>query len=250
MSEFMEKHSVSKLIGSPPGYVGHEEGGQLTERVKRAPYSVLLFDEIEKAHPDIFNILLQVFEDGILTDGLGNTVDLKNSIIIMTSNIGARFIQKKGALGFQGSTEVSRTKMEEMVMSSVRQTFNPEFINRLDEIIVFDELGDDELMEVVQLQVDQINRTMANHGFIVRLTDEARRWLVNKTCADRSYGARPIRRALQKYVEDPLSESLIQGHLASASLVEMFVEGEELNFRPFTIDESGNEQPCELALTQ
>ena len=250
MSEFMEKHSVSKLIGSPPGYVGHEEGGQLTERVKRAPYSVLLFDEIEKAHPDIFNILLQVFEDGILTDGLGNTVDLKNSIIIMTSNIGARFIQKKGALGFQGSTEVSRAKMEEMVMSSVRQTFNPEFINRLDEIIVFDELGDDELMEVVQLQIDQINRTMANHGFIVRLTDEARRWLVNKTCADRSYGARPIRRALQKYVEDPLSESLIQGHLASASLVEMFVEGEELNFRPFTIDESGNEQPCELALTQ
>ena len=250
MSEFMEKHSVSKLIGSPPGYVGHEEGGQLTERVKRAPYSVLLFDEIEKAHPDIFNILLQVFEDGILTDGLGNTVDLKNSIIIMTSNIGARFIQKKGALGFQGSTEVSRAKMEEMVMSSVRQTFNPEFINRLDEIIVFDELGDDELMEVVQLQIDQINRTMANHGFIVRLTDEARRWLVNKTCADRSYGARPIRRALQKYVEDPLSESLIQGHLVSASLVEMFVEGDELNFRPFTIDESGNEQPCELALTQ
>ncbi|HSV33686.1 MAG TPA: ATP-dependent Clp protease ATP-binding subunit [Pyrinomonadaceae bacterium] len=250
MSEFMEKHSVSKLIGSPPGYVGHEEGGQLTERVKRAPYSVLLFDEIEKAHPDIFNILLQVFEDGILTDGLGNTVDLKNSIIIMTSNIGARFIQKKGALGFQGSTEVSRGKMEEMVMSSVRQTFNPEFINRLDEIIVFDELGDDELMEVVQLQIDQINRTMANHGFIVRLTDEARRWLVNKTCADRSYGARPIRRALQKYVEDPLSESLIRGHLGSASLVEMFVEGDELNFRPFTIDESGNEQPCELALTQ
>src|SRR6266568_4545746 len=250
MSEFMEKHSVSKLIGSPPGYVGHEEGGQLTERVKRAPYSVLLFDEIEKAHPDIFNILLQVFEDGILTDGLGNTVDLKNSIIIMTSNIGARFIQKKGALGFQGSTEVSRAKMEEMVMSSVRQTFNPEFINRLDEIIVFDELGDDELMEVVQLQIDQINRTMANQGFIVRLTDEARRWLVNKTCADRSYGARPIRRALQKYVEDPLSESLIQGHLVSASLVEMFVEGDELNFRPFTIDESGNEQPCELALTQ
>src|SRR6266542_3484745 len=250
MSEFMEKHSVSKLIGSPPGYVGHEEGGQLTERVKRAPYSVLLFDEIEKAHPDIFNILLQVFEDGILTDGLGNTVDLKNSIIIMTSNIGARFIQKKGALGFQGSTEVSRAKMEEMVMSSVRQTFNPEFINRLDEIIVFDELGDDELMEVVQLQIDQINRTMANHGFIVRLTDEARRWLVNKNCADRSYGARPIRRALQKYVEDPLSESLIQGHLVSASLVEMFVEGDELNFRPFTIDDSGNEQPCELALTQ
>ncbi len=141
MSEFMEKHSVSKLIGSPPGYVGHEEGGQLTERIKRAPYSVLLFDEIEKAHPDIFNILLQVFEDGILTDALGNTIDFKNAIIIMTSNIGARFIQKKGTMGFQGSTDTSRGKMEEMVMSAARQTFNPEFINRLDEIIIFDQLG-------------------------------------------------------------------------------------------------------------
>jgi ATP-dependent Clp protease ATP-binding subunit ClpC len=130
MSEFMEKHSVSKLIGSPPGYVGHEEGGQLTERIKRSPYSVLLFDEIEKAHPDIFNVLLQVFEDGILTDALGNTVDFKNTIIIMTSNIGARFIQKRGALGFQATAADSREKLEEMVMSAVRQTFNPEFINR------------------------------------------------------------------------------------------------------------------------
>ena len=213
MSEFMEKHSVSKLIGSPPGYVGHEEGGQLTERIKRSPYSVLLFDEIEKAHPDIFNILLQVFEDGILTDALGNTVDFKNVIIIMTSNIGARFIQKKGALGFQANVDASREKMEEMVMSSVRQTFNPEFINRLDEIIIFDELVDKELLEVVQLQVDQMNRTMSRHGFEVRLSEEAKRWIVDKTCADHSYGARPLRRALQKHVEDPLSEALIQGQL-------------------------------------
>jgi len=249
MSEFMEKHSVSKLIGSPPGYVGHEEGGQLTERVKRSPYSVLLFDEIEKAHPDIFNILLQVFEDGILTDALGNTIDFKNTIIIMTSNIGARFIQKKGAMGFQGSNDVSRTKMEEMVMSSVRQTFNPEFINRLDEIIVFDELGDEELLDVLQLQVDQINSTMSNHGFIVRLADDAKRWIVNKTCADRSYGARPLRRALQKYVEDPLSEALIQGQLGDASLVEMFVDGVALNFRSITIDEAGVEQTGDLVVT-
>jgi ATP-dependent Clp protease ATP-binding subunit ClpC len=249
MSEFMEKHSVSKLIGSPPGYVGHEEGGQLTERIKRSPYSVLLFDEIEKAHPDIFNILLQVFEDGILTDALGNTIDFKNTIIIMTSNIGARFIQKKGAMGFQGSSDVSRTKMEEMVMSSVRQTFNPEFINRLDEIIVFDELGDEELLDVLQLQVDQINSTMSNHGFIVRLADDAKRWIVNKTCADRSYGARPLRRALQKYVEDPLSEALIQGQLGEASLVEMFVDGVDLNFRSITIDEAGVEQAGDLLVT-
>jgi ATP-dependent Clp protease ATP-binding subunit ClpC len=240
MSEFMEKHSVSKLIGSPPGYVGHEEGGQLTERVKRAPYSVLLFDEIEKAHPDIFNILLQVFEDGILTDALGNTVDFKNVIIIMTSNIGARFIQKKGALGFQGSADVSRDKLEEMVMSAVRQTFNPEFVNRLDEIIIFDELGDEELLEVVQLQIEQINRTMARHGFEVRLSEEAKRWIVKKTCADRTYGARPLRRALQKHVEDPLSEALIQGQLTHASVIEMFVEGDDLNYRPVGLEETGD----------
>ena len=236
MSEFMEKHSVSKLIGSPPGYVGHEEGGQLTERIKRSPYSVLLFDEIEKAHPDIFNILLQVFEDGILTDALGNTVDFKNAIIIMTSNIGARFIQKKGTLGFQANTDASREKMEEMVMSSVRQTFNPEFINRLDEIIIFDQLVDGELLEVVQLQVEQINRTMMRHGFEVRLSADAKRWIVDKTCADRSYGARPLRRALQKYVEDPLSEALIQGQLTGSSLVEVFLSGDELDFRPAGIE--------------
>ncbi len=236
MSEFMEKHSVSKLIGSPPGYVGHEEGGQLTERIKRSPYSVLLFDEIEKAHPDIFNVLLQVFEDGILTDALGNAVDFKNAIIIMTSNIGARFIQKKATMGFQGTNDASREKMEEMVMSAVRQTFNPEFINRLDEIIIFDELVNDELLDVIQLQVEQINKTMGRHGFEVRLTAEAKKWIVEKTCADRSYGARPLRRALQKYVEDPLSEALIQGQLEDVSLIEMFLDGNELNYRPIGIE--------------
>ncbi len=168
----------------------------------------------------------------------------------MTSNIGARFIQKRGTLGFQGSADVSRTKLEEMVMNAVRQTFNPEFINRLDEIIVFDELGDNELMDVLQLQIDQINDTMSSHGFIVRLADDAKRWILNKTCADRSYGARPLRRALQKHVEDPLSEALIQGHLADASLVEMFVDQNTLNFRSITIDENGAEQVNDLLLTQ
>jgi ATP-dependent Clp protease ATP-binding subunit ClpC len=240
MSEFMEKHSVSKLIGSPPGYVGHEEGGQLTERIKRSPYSVLLFDEIEKAHPDIFNVLLQVFEDGILTDALGNTVDFKNTIIIMTSNIGARFIQKKGTLGFQANTDSSREKMEEMVMSSVRQTFNPEFINRLDEIIIFDQLLDDDLLEVVQLQIEQMNRTLTSRGLEIRLTDEAKRWVVKKTCADRSYGARPLRRALQKYVEDPLSEALIQGQLSEITIVEVFQDGDELNYRPVGVEDGAD----------
>ena len=240
MSEFMEKHSVSKLIGSPPGYVGHEEGGQLTERIKRSPYAVLLFDEIEKAHPDIFNVLLQVFEDGILTDALGNTIDFKNTIIIMTSNIGARFIQKRGALGFQATADASREKMEEMVMSAVRQTFNPEFINRLDEIIIFDQLLDDELLEIVSLQVEILNKTLRRRGLEVRLTEEARRWIVAKTCSDRSYGARPLRRALQKYVEDPLSEALIQGTLGDATLIEVFQRGGELNYRPAGVKEPGD----------
>ncbi|MDT5271317.1 MAG: ATP-dependent Clp protease ATP-binding subunit ClpC [Acidobacteriota bacterium] len=240
MSEFMEKHSVSKLIGSPPGYVGHEEGGQLTERIKRSPYAVLLFDEIEKAHPDIFNVLLQVFEDGILTDAIGNTVDFKNAIIIMTSNIGARYIQKKGTMGFQASADASREKMEEMVMNEVRHTFNPEFINRLDEIIIFDQLLDDELLEIVGLQVDQLNKTLARRGLEVRLTDEAKRWIVEKTCGDRSYGARPLRRAIQKYVEDPLSEALIQGSLAATSIVEVYPDGNELTYRSAGVEEPGD----------
>ncbi|MCA1555702.1 MAG: ATP-dependent Clp protease ATP-binding subunit, partial [Acidobacteria bacterium] len=241
MSEFMEKHSVSKLIGSPPGYVGHEEGGQLTERIRRSPYSVLLFDEIEKAHPDIFNVLLQVFEDGILTDALGNTVDFKNTIIIMTSNIGARFIQKRGALGFQAHAIDSREKLEEMVMSSVKQTFNPEFINRLDEIIIFDELQDDELLEIVGLQVELMNRMLRRRGLEVRLTEDAKQWIVKKTCADRTYGARPLRRALQKYVEDPLSEALIQGELGGTPLIEVYEDGGVLSHRPAGVEEVGDE---------
>lgn len=231
MSELMEKHAVSKLIGSPPGYVGHEEGGQLTERIKRTPYSVVLFDEIEKAHPDIFNVLLQVFEDGQLTDALGNTVDFKNTIIIMTSNIGARFIQKRGTLGFQASTDKSNEKMEEMVMSSVKQTFNPEFINRLDEIIIFDQLSEDDLLEIVGLQVAALNKTLRHRSLEVILTEDAKRWIVEKTCADRNYGARPLRRALQKHVEDPLSEAIIQGDFDGEHTIEVYRKGNELSHR-------------------
>ncbi|MCS6885052.1 MAG: ATP-dependent Clp protease ATP-binding subunit [Acidobacteriota bacterium] len=231
MSEFMEKHSVSKLIGSPPGYVGHEEGGQLTERVKRSPYCVLLFDEIEKAHHDIFNILLQVFEDGILTDSLGNTIDFKNTIIIMTSNIGARFIQKRGHMGFQASAELQHDKMEEAVMGAVRQTFNPEFINRLDEIILFEPLTDDDLVLVVDILIKQLNKTLERRRIEVTLTPEVKRWIVNKTCADRSYGARPLRRALQKYVEDPLSDAVIQGKFDEGSRVEIYLEDDQLRYR-------------------
>ncbi len=213
MSEFMEKHSVSKLIGSPPGYVGYEEGGQLTERVKRAPYSVVLLDEIEKAHPDVFNILLQVFEDGQLTDGLGNTVDFKNTIIIMTSNIGARHLMKREGLGFQHSKdEMVSEKVEDLVKSEVKRTFNPEFLNRVDEIILFMALSESDLIQILELMVNQLNQNLAQRSITVTVADEAKKWILNQTLTDRSYGARPLRRALQKYIEDPLSEALDPGH--------------------------------------
>jgi len=237
MSEFMEKHAVAKFIGSPPGYVGHDEGGQLTEKLRRSPYSVVLFDEIEKAHPDLYNVLLQVFEDGILTDAQGNTVDCKHAIFIMTSNIGARTIQKRGNLGFQASGDISREKMEEQVMSQVRQTFAPEFINRLDEIIIFDELTDIDLTQIIDLQVTNLNRILENKSLKVRMSDEARKWLIEKTCADRSYGARPLKRALQKYVEDELSEALIQGEVSEDSEIEIFCEDDKLSFRPVAAEQ-------------
>jgi len=232
MSEYMEKHSVSKLIGSPPGYVGHEEGGQLTEKVKRNPYSVVLLDEVEKAHPDIFNILLQVFEDGHLTDGLGNRVNFKNTIVIMTSNIGARFIQKKASLGFQSSDVRSIDKnVTEMVLGEVKRTFNPEFINRVDEIIVFEALTDDDLREIMTLLIEQLNANLVDRRMKITLAPEVTDWIIDSTCKDRSYGARPLRRAIQRYVEDPLSEELIRGNLEDGD-VEVFLEGGQLSYRP------------------
>jgi ATP-dependent Clp protease ATP-binding subunit ClpC len=234
MSEFMEKHAAAKFIGSPPGYVGHEEGGQLTEKIRRSPYSVVLFDEVEKAHPDLFNVLLQVFEDGVLTDAQGQTVDCKNAIFIMTSNIGARAIQKRGNLGFQAGIDASRDKLEEQVMSQVRSTFAPEFINRLDEVIIFDELSEIDLTQIVDLQVARLNQIVAGRGLSISLTDESRAWLIEKTCADRSYGARPLKRALQKYVEDELSEALIQGDITEQSAVEVYLGSDRLLFRTVT----------------
>ncbi|MDM7921758.1 MAG: ATP-dependent Clp protease ATP-binding subunit, partial [Pyrinomonadaceae bacterium] len=223
MSEFMEKHAVSKFIGSPPGYVGHDDGGQLTEKLRRSPYAIVLFDEIEKAHPDVFNILLQVFEDGILTDAQGNSVDCKHAIFIMTSNIGARFVQKRGILGFQAAGEASREKMHEQVMSQVRQTFAPEFINRLDEVIIFDELSDEDLGQIIDLQIANLNKMLRSRSMAISLTAEAKAWLIEETCADRSYGARPLKRAIQRHIEDELSESLIQGTISEGSRIEVFV---------------------------
>ena len=231
MSEFMEKHAVAKFIGSPPGYVGHEEGGQLTEKLRRSPYAVVLFDEVEKAHPDLFNILLQVFEDGVLTDSNGTPVDCKNAIFIMTSNLGARVIQKRASLGFQSNMHASREKMEEEVMQKVKQTFAPEFINRLDEIILFDELTDGDLLQIIDLQVARLNQIIEHRDLKIVMSDSARKWLIDKTCSERKYGARPLKRALQRYVEDELSEALIQGEIAEDSTVEVHAAGDKLAFR-------------------
>ena len=249
MSEFMEKHSVSKLIGSPPGYVGYEEGGQLTERVKRSPYSVVLLDEIEKAHPDVFNLLLQVFEDGHLTDGLGNTVDFKNTILIMTSNIGAKHLMKREGLGFQSNKdEIVLEKMEEMVKGEVKRTFNPEFINRLDEIIVFTALSDADLMQILELLVQSLNTNLVHKAITISVNDEAKKWILDKTLVDRTYGARPLRRALQRYVEDPLSEALIAGQITQRpSFLEVYLGNDQLFYRP--VAQEGDEQVEGAALS-
>jgi ATP-dependent Clp protease ATP-binding subunit ClpC len=230
MSEYMEKHSVSKLIGSPPGYVGHEEGGQLTEKIKRNPYSVLLLDEIEKAHPDVYNILLQVFEDGQLTDSLGNTIDFKNAIIIMTSNIGARFLEKRGLLGFHAGNAADSKRTEELIHSEVKRIFNPEFLNRLDEIILFESLTDEDLENIVDLLIIQVNDVLKQKRLSILLRPEVRKWIVDKTCHDRSYGARPLRRAIQRYVEDSISEAIIKNRIKPGSNLEIFLKDDDLYY--------------------
>jgi len=208
MSEFMEKHEVSKLLGAPPGYVGYEEGGLLTDRVRRNPYCVLLFDEVEKAHPDLMNILLQIFDDGIATDAFGNVVDFKNTIIIMTSNVGSRELLSDKSLGFVEQDMRPDAKAGD-AMKVLKRTFPPEFLNRIDEIVVFGRLGDEELRKIVRLLIGDLNITLQKHNLMVDLSDAAVDFIVKTTARDRSYGARPLRRAIQKQVEDPLAELMV-----------------------------------------
>src|SRR4029434_8444331 len=197
-------------------------------------------DEIEKAHPDVYNILLQVFEDGHLADGLGNTIDFKNTIIIMTSNIGARHLSKHTSLGFQGpSEEATNQKMEDAVMQEVKRLFNPEFINRLDEIIIFNSLTNSDLGKIVDLMIVQLNQNLAHKRLNVTITEEAKQWILDKACKDKNYGARPLRRAIQRYIEDPLSEALIQGQLKDVPNVEVYLEGTQLWYRSADRDEVG-----------
>ena len=222
MSEYMEKFSVSRLVGAPPGYVGYEEGGQLTEKVRRKPYSVVLLDEIEKAHPDVFNLLLQVLDDGILTDGLGRRVDFRNTIIIMTSNIGARDLKDFGSgIGFSTKSRVDN--MEEQakttIQNALKKAFAPEFINRLDDIIVFNSLERTDLHKIIDLMLVKLMTRLSTLGFAVDLTEKAKDFIADKGY-DPQYGARPLNRAIQKYLEDPLAEEILKGELAEGEYIE------------------------------
>ena len=214
MSEYMEKHTVSRLVGSPPGYVGHEEGGQLTEKVRRKPYAIILFDEVEKAHPDVFNLLLQILEDGRLTDGQGRVVDFKNTVIVMTSNAGAHTIKKQRALGFGGQEDSEKTydAMRENIMDEVRQIFRPEFLNRVDEIIVFHALTETEIDQIARLLLDQVCLRLEDRGIQLEVGEEALR-LISKAGYDLKYGARPLRRLISTEVEDALATCLLDGTL-------------------------------------
>jgi ATP-dependent Clp protease ATP-binding subunit ClpC len=238
MSEYMEKHAVSRLVGSPPGYIGYDEGGQLTEAVRRKPYSVLLLDEIEKAHPDVFNILLQILEDGRLTDAQGRTVDFRNSIVIMTSNIGASEIAKNTSIGFTVADEtgMSYDDMKNRIMSDLKKVFRPEFLNRIDEVIVFHKLAKDEVKEIIDLMINRVRVQVAEHELQLELSDEAKNLLVDKGW-DPSMGARPLRRAIQRYIEDPLADEVLrQGEMTPGStvMVERDASGDEED-RPLSL---------------
>jgi ATP-dependent Clp protease ATP-binding subunit ClpC len=220
MSEYMEKFSVSRLVGAPPGYVGYEEGGQLTEKVRRKPYSVVLLDEIEKAHPDVFNILLQVLDDGILTDGLGRRVDFRNTIIIMTSNIGARDIKNLGkGIGFaQSETVFNYQTMKNTVEDALKRVFNPEFLNRIDDVIVFHPLEKSHIFEIIDLMASELFIRAESIGIEVEMTKSAKDFLVEKGY-DAKFGARPLRRAIQKYIEDPMAEAILGQNMAEGDKI-------------------------------
>ena len=229
MSEYMEKFSISRLVGAPPGYVGYEEGGQLTEKVRRKPFSVVLLDEIEKAHPDVFNILLQVFDDGILTDSLGRRVDFKNTLIIMTSNIGARDLKDFGqGVGFatQSKSEQSDDFAKNVITKALKRTFSPEFLNRIDDVIIFNSLERDSLHKIIDIALKDVTKRLHDLGFEIQLTEEAKEFLSDKGY-DPQFGARPLHRAIQKYVEDPLAEEILRANAkAGDAFIFEFVKGD------------------------
>ena len=230
MSEYMEKHAVSRLIGAPPGYVGYDEGGQLTEAVRRRPYRVILFDEIEKAHPDAFNVLLQILDDGRLTDGQGRTVDFKNAVVIMTSNVGTQHVRKNVPLGFQSAVgREDQTRVHDLVEQELKRTFRPEFLNRIDEIIVFDPLTEEQIGQIVELQVAELRKRLGDRRLELELTPKAKEWLAREGF-DPNYGARPLRRTIQRYVENPLAKRLLSGEFKEGDAVLIDVGPEGLTF--------------------
>ncbi len=230
MSEYMEKFNVSRLIGAPPGYVGYEEGGQLTERVRRRPYAVILLDEIEKAHPDVFNLLLQVFEDGRLTDSFGRKVDFRNTIIIMTSNVGAELIRKTGSLGFKAQKEeVSYQEMKDKLLEEVKRTFKPEFLNRIDDTIVFRQLVKDDLHRIIDIEIGFVAERLKEHNIELDVSSEAKELLIEKGF-DPVFGARPLKRTIQRFLEDPLASEIISKHIKDGSTVKVSRKNEELIF--------------------
>ena len=232
MSEYMEKHSVSKLIGSPPGYVGYDEGGQLTEKVRRRPYSVLLFDEIEKAHPDVFNVLLQLLDDGRLTDSKGRVVDFKNTVVIMTSNVGASTLKKQKTLGFAAPSNVEKAeyeKMKENITEELKRTFRPEFLNRIDEVIVFHPLGEEHIKKIVDIMIKDLEKKLERLNLNLEITDEAKEF-IGKEGFDPSFGARPLERAIRKLVEDQLSEEMLKGNISRNDTILIGFDGEKLTF--------------------
>ena len=230
MSEYREQHAVSRMFGAPPGYVGYEEGGQLTEAVRRRPYRVILFDEIEKAHPEVWNSLLQILDDGRLTDGQGRTVDFRNTVLIMTSNLGTEFVNKGGTLGFLGGGSDEEREAHRKIEKSLKDTFRPEFLNRIDETIMFSPLNVEQMHAIVDLQLEEIQERLKEHGLEVELTDEARNWLA-KVGYDSDFGARPLRRALQKYIESALSIKLLSGEYEEGDTVLVVIEDDTIAFQ-------------------
>jgi ATP-dependent Clp protease ATP-binding subunit ClpC len=248
MSEYREGHTVSRLFGAPPGYVGYDEGGQLTERVRRRPYQVVLFDEIEKAHPDVWNALLQIMDDGRLTDGQGRVVHFNNTVIIMTSNIGTEYVRKGGTLGFVKPSTDDEFKMvgdQKRIEDILKRTFRPEFLNRVDETIVFAPLSVDDVEKIVDLQLREIRSRLTEQGLQIELKDGARKWLAREGF-DANFGARPLRRAMQKYVEGPLSVQLLQGKFKAGDcvVIDAKTDGNGLEFmRNGCADEEAEPMP-------
>jgi len=230
MSEYMEKHTVSKMLGSPPGYVGYEEGGQLTEKIRRRPYSIILLDEVEKAHPEVFNILLQILEDGRLTDAKGRTASFKNAILIMTSNVGSEHIAKMGSLGFLAGEREEKTDLKEKVMDALRENFRPEFLNRIDEIVIFNYLGKEEIRKIVELELEKIRQRLSNKNIDIKITQGAKDFLSNKGF-DPNLGARPLKRVIQKLVLDPLALKIVGGQVQEKDKIVVDLEKDQIIFR-------------------